>query len=250
TSANPHDGSSAHSNMAVRFSGEAVTDLFNSERAVLQFSGASQPAIDVLPAFSGESTEKLQILTESKIKVAVLDNIRLAGAGDRLDLMMFYLADREIIEALKDAHRRGVVLRVLLDPNKDAFGREKNGIPNRPVGHELHQAGVDVRWCDTHGEQCHSKTLLIHYGDGTSRLLTGSANFTRRNLQDFNLETDVQILAPRQSPVIREAEALFALQWNNTGARVFSAAYEKYRDDARWKYWLYRFMEASGMSTF
>ncbi len=50
---------------------------------------------------------------------------------------MFYLSERQIIKALIAAQQRGVQVRVLLDPNKDAFGREKNGIPNRQVAAEL-----------------------------------------------------------------------------------------------------------------
>ncbi|HCD06420.1 MAG TPA: phospholipase, partial [Methylophaga sp.] len=72
----------------------------------------------------------------------------------------------------------GVRLRVLLDPNKDAFGREKNGVPNRPVAHELMQAGATVRWCDTHGEQCHAKWLMHRGAEGQSMMLLGSTNLT------------------------------------------------------------------------
>ena len=50
---------------------------------------------------------------------------------------MFYLSERKIISAIKKAHSRKVKVRLLLDPNKDAFGREKNGIPNRSVAYEL-----------------------------------------------------------------------------------------------------------------
>ena len=50
---------------------------------------------------------------------------------------MFYLSERQIVKALITAKERGVNVRVLLDPNKDAFGREKNGIPNRQVASEL-----------------------------------------------------------------------------------------------------------------
>ena len=38
---------------------------------------------------------------------------------------MFYLSERKIVKGLIAAHERGVKLRILLDPNKDAFGREK-----------------------------------------------------------------------------------------------------------------------------
>jgi len=99
----------------------------------------------------------VQVLTEKKIEDAVIEAIETAAPGDALSLAMFYLSDRDIIGALKSAEARGVGTRVLLDPNKDAFGREKNGVPGRPVAHELHDHGLPVRWCDMHGEQRHMK---------------------------------------------------------------------------------------------
>ena len=95
---------------------------------------------------------------------------------------MFYLSERKIVKGLIAAHERGVKLRILLDPNKDAFGREKNGIPNRQVASELHKAGIPVRWCNTQGEQCHNK-ILMKYGAQQSEMILGSANFTARNLK-------------------------------------------------------------------
>ncbi len=86
--------------------------------------------------------------------------IRQTKAQEHLDLAMFYLSERQIIKALIAAQQRGVQVRVLLDPNKDAFGREKNGIPNRQVASELNAAGVKVRWCNTQGEQCHNKMMM------------------------------------------------------------------------------------------
>ncbi len=51
-------------------------------------------------------------------------------------------------------------MRVLLDPNKDAFGFEKSGLPNRQVASELIAASdgaIKLRWYRTHGEQFHAK---------------------------------------------------------------------------------------------
>ncbi len=99
---------------------------------------------------------RVQLLTEGAIRDALIAAIAASGAGDRLDVAVFYLAHRGVIEALEQARARGAKVRVLLDPNRDAFGLEKGGIPNRPVAHELHSAGIEVRWCITRGEQCHS----------------------------------------------------------------------------------------------
>jgi phosphatidylserine/phosphatidylglycerophosphate/cardiolipin synthase-like enzyme len=249
TSANPHDGSSAHGNLAIQFTGAAVVDLLETENAVLRFSGAMPLDAGAVPE-PQHSRVTVQVLTEAKIEEAVLDAIATAEPGDSLSLAMFYLSDRHVIEAIESAHERGVAARVLLDPNRDAFGRQKNGVPGRPVAHELHDAGIDVRWCDTHGEQCHMKMLLVDYRDGSSVLIGGSANFTRRNLENFNLETDLAVRGPRESPAIADARAFFELIWHNEPGRRFSTDYSALADESVTKLILYRLMESSGISTF
>lgn len=249
TSANPHDASSPHWNAALRFTGAAALDLLRTERAVMQMAGieVSWPAppdvsIAVLPA--------IQVLTEGAIRDAVLQLINSSQAGDSLDLEMFYFSHRPIINALIEAHERGVTLRVLLDPNRDAFGRAKNGIPARQAAWDLHEAGISVRWCNTDGEQCHRKWIRLERGDGTAELISGSANFTRRNLDNLNLETSVRLVAQRDEPAIAKARALFEQLWTNPDGQTMSLPYDHYADHSRWRYALYRFMEATGMSTF
>ncbi len=184
------------------------------------------------------------------MKLIIVVPLNAAAAGDRVDLMMFYLADRDIIEAIKRAQRRGVAQRILLDPNKDAFGRNKNGIPNRPVAHELHQQGIPIKWCDTHGEQCHAKMLISHDQSGASTIIMGSANFTRRNLENYNLETDVLLKGAKDTPVFSDAQAHFDLMWHSAAGKYMSVDYQAYADNSWLKRWFYRFMEASGFSTF
>ena len=251
TSGNPHDASSRHSNQALRFSGPAALDLLQTEQAVARLVSMDtrhwpQPP----PATPTVADPKLRILTEGAVRDALLQLINDAGAGDRLDLEVFYLSYRPVIEALIAARQRGVVIRVLLDPNRDAFGREKNGVPNRQVAWDLHRAGIPVRWCATSGEQCHRKWLRLDRADGSSELLSGSANFTRRNLDDFNLETDVQLTADSHSPPMLAARGSFDRVWNNLDGVEYSLAYEAFADHSLTRYLLYRVMEASGLSTF
>jgi phosphatidylserine/phosphatidylglycerophosphate/cardiolipin synthase-like enzyme len=251
TSANPHDGSSAHTHVAIRFDGPAAKDLLETENAVLAFSGAEpfEPARPIA-ALTAANDLSVQVVTENKVKQAVLAAIEAAAPGDRLNLAMFYLSDRGVIGALKQASERGVVTRVLLDPNKDAFGHKKNGVPARPVARELREAGLPVRWCDTHGEQCHIKLLQVDYADGSSTLIAGSANYTRRNLEDLNLETDAAVRGRSGDRVFADARALYDLMWNNEPDREISTDYATYADESLFKRVLYRFMEASGISTF
>lgn len=248
TSANPHDASSAHGNVALRFSGDAALDVISSEAAVAAFSGVPLDGLPTAPAAAADTGARLRVLTEGAIEVALVETIDRALTGESLDVAVFYLADRDVIAAMKAAHARGVALRVLLDPNEDAFGRKKNGVPNRQVARELVEVGVDVRWCDTHGEQCHAK-LLLHHGAQASTLIVGSANFTRRNLDDLNLETNVQLSAATDHVAIADATRWFESQWNNEPNRLYSVDHSRYADDALLRRAWYRIGETLGLST-
>ncbi|MEX0824291.1 MAG: phospholipase D-like domain-containing protein [Woeseia sp.] len=250
TSGNPHDASSRHHNVAVHFGGPAALDLLQTELAVATFSGGPELALPHAADADEAGGAELRILTESRIRDAALEMIGGAGPGDRVDLLMFYLSHRAIVRALVTAHDRGARLRVLLDPNRDAFGRKKDGVPNRQVALELHRAGIPVRWCNTAGEQCHGKMLVVEHADGTCTMLAGSANFTRRNLDNLNLETSVQVRGRGITPVLADVAAFFDARWNNEPGRVYSLPYEAFADASGLRYWRYRFMEWSGWSSF
>ncbi len=249
TSANPHDGSSRHSNVALLVSGPTAMDLLKTEQSVAQMSAGSSPMMVMGEINASDQAPQVQVLSEAAIYHAVVDLLQTAKANDQIDLAMFYLSERQIVNDLKAAQKRGVKLRVLLDPNKDAFGRQKNGIPNRQVASELHAAGVPVRWCDTHGEQCHSK-MIIKSNPTQAEMILGSANFTARNLKNYNLETDMLVQGQRQDAVFQDAERYFNTAWSNLNGRQMSVDYSKYADESKLKYWTYRFMEWSGLSTF
>ncbi|WP_035572723.1 phospholipase D-like domain-containing protein [Halomonas halocynthiae] len=276
SSANAHDASSRHSNVALRFQGPAALDLLASERAVADWSQrdevalsggwpASSAAINRYQVDSETRQEaaqpSLRILTEAAIRDALLSRIERADAGDQLDIAVFYLAHRDLIEALKSASGRGVVVRVLLDPNLHAFGMQKNGLPNHPVANELAGSGVDVRWCLTQGEQCHSKLMLYRQGtkagdvtQGASSaqavMILGSANFTRRNLDNLNLETSVELVGNQLTPAIDQASELFERRWFSSDERRTSLPLSAIEQDSAWARWRYRLMEATGLSTF
>ena len=251
TSANPHDGSAAHGNVAIYFKGAAVLDLLQTENAVLRFSGEAAVVPNQAERQNSTDTEMtLQIVTERKIKDVLLAALNRAGAGDNLTMITFYLSDRDIVRALKKAAGRGASVRILLDPNKDAFGREKFGIPNRQVAAELVKQDIPVRWSNTHGEQMHTKMLMVEYKDGRSFLLAGSENFTRRNLEDLNLETDIAIKGPATKTIFADTGRYIDLLWHNADGREFSLDYLEYADNSFHRLLLYRWMEATGMSTF
>ncbi len=167
---------------------------------------------------------------------------------------MFYLSDRRHIEALAAAANRGVAVRIVLDPNKDAFGHTKDGIPNRPVAAELRRLGgerLQVRWYQTGGEQFHVKLIAVRRGD-EFWLCLGSANLTRRNLDDYNLEANLALTSPVDGPLSRDVRRWFDALWqDDSGDRLQSTTgFSAYEDSSWLRYWRYRVMEATGLSTF
>lgn len=268
SSGNPHYGSSRHSNIALSFAGPAALDLLDSERAVARLAGRDLPPVQPRPtpdrplstdeeATQGQQATRGQIVTEGKIRAAALAMIAGAARGDRLDIAMFYLSHRGIVEALIAARQRDVIVRVLLDPNRDAFGMEKDGVPNRPMARDLHRAGIPVRWSNTHGEQFHTKAMMRRDRNGSWQLLLGSANFTRRNLDDYNLETNILLKADTATAVSGRFSGYFEHSWQGawleseaSSSAPLSLDYEAWRDDSWFKYWRYRVMEATGLSTF
>ncbi len=198
---------------------------------------------------SAPSPLRIRVLTERAVERAALELLGRAQAGDTVTLAMFYLSSRPIVRALKQAHRRGARVSVLLDPNKDAFGREKNGIPNRPVAAELTAVGIPVRWVQTHGEQFHTKLLVLESAEGGLSTILGSSNYTRRNLRNLNLETSVEIRSPRNAAFSASVRDYLAQAWRDEPPAI-SGDYATYADPSRWRRLIYRLQEATGLSTF
>jgi hypothetical protein len=262
SSANPHDASSFHSNIAFAGAGPICADLLAAERAVAAFSGGSvddwpvyesdaepeKPSAES-PSTVGEGT--VQLVTEGKILASLLDDVGAAGQGDGVELAMFYLAERQVVEALLEAEGRGASIRLVLDPNKDAFGREKGGIPNRQVARELvSRSGgrIAVRWYDTHGEQFHSKLVTVSRGDSVI-IMGGSANLTRRNIDDYNLEADLRFALPEGTPLALAVGRYFDRIFTNEGGD-FTLPFEAYRDESWVKRILYRLEEFTGFCSY
>jgi phosphatidylserine/phosphatidylglycerophosphate/cardiolipin synthase-like enzyme len=254
TSANPHDGSSAHSNVALRVAGnEIARQVYRAEMEVVRMSHGSPP-MDALPDLGGEAPagdHRVALLTERAIRDRVIDLIAGTRSGDEIDLALFYFSHRAIVEALVEAAHRGVWIRLVLDPNRDAFGREKSGVPNRQIAEHLTRAvggGLAIRWYDTHGEQFHTKMMVVR-GRRDIDVILGSANFTRRNLDGYNLETSLWVDAPRGSILDRELRLYLDRIWTNENG-TFTLPYETYRDTSRLRRVSAWVQETTGLGTF
>ena len=258
-SANPHDASSAHSNAALEVSGPSMLPLLQSELAIARFSGWSGSLRSALADTTQQpaapaAIARARVLTEGALRTELLGRLRACGAGDGVDIAMFYISDRGVVEALLEAARRHVNVRVILDPNRDAYGQDKSGIPNQPVASELVAASdgaIHVRWYRTHGEQFHTRLAMI-YGPRQLWATVGSANLTRRSLGDYNLEANVALGVERDTPLGQQMLTYFDILWGNRASLgiEYTADFGYYADPSQLHYWLYRVMEGTGVSTF
>jgi phosphatidylserine/phosphatidylglycerophosphate/cardiolipin synthase-like enzyme len=106
----------------------------------------------------------------------------LLAARHRALAEIYTLTDPDVLSDLAAARRRGVDVRVLLDPNQ-AYNRHAFDV--------LSAAGVPVRWFPIPaGALLHAKIALC---DGT--LVLGSANWTYSGL-DVNHELDIETSDP------------------------------------------------------
>lgn len=110
-----------------------------------------------------------------------------AAARKSADVCVFTITDDRISDAILDAHRRGVQVRIVSD-NEKAFD------PGSDIS-RLERAGVSVR-VDRSAYHMHHKFALF---DG-ELLLTGSYNWTRGaaeyNLENFVITDERRLLGP------------------------------------------------------
>jgi phosphatidylserine/phosphatidylglycerophosphate/cardiolipin synthase-like enzyme len=112
-----------------------------------------------------------------------------------------------------------------------AFGNDKIGLPNIPVASDLSKKSngkINIRWYNTKDEQYHTKLMLIDKKD-RSIIENGSANYTKRNLDDLNLESNLEVSAPSQSKVVQQVRQYFNRLWSNDGAE-FTLDYSVHED--------------------
>lgn len=216
TSFNPHDTSGNHSNIGFLVQGEIIKDLLESENAIIEYMNGKR--VNLHNIISLENQAKAMVITEGKIMAELLEEIRATGSGDKISMVMFYLAENSVIKELIAASNRGVEIKLILDYNRDAFGLKKVGIPNRPVAKKLKESSdIQIKWYNTHGEQFHSKMTIFQRKDEVI-LIGGSCNLTRRNLKDYNLETNLKVILSKEDLESQKVLNYFQRIWNNEDA--------------------------------
>jgi phosphatidylserine/phosphatidylglycerophosphate/cardiolipin synthase-like enzyme len=125
----------------------------------------------------------------------------LVNAHERILAEVYTLTDPEVIAELVAAHRRGVDVRMVLDPNQ---------VYNRHSYTLLVDGGVATRWYPVpKGTLLHAKIGLFD-----RLLLLGSANWTLSGL-GVNHELDIET---SDVSVVAAYVARFKLDWEKSGA--------------------------------
>ena len=152
----------------------------------------------------------VRIFYAPQYNLAEIDRVLMGAAEKRLDIAAFILTDRSIIEAIIAAAKRGVKIRLYLDPDQPAT---RNLHPSSAFSALLATKGVEIR-IKTGGRGL--MHLKAYHVDGRI-LRTGAANFSYSGMR--HQDNDLIIIESR-----RLAEAFvsrFNIMWNRQGSRTF-----------------------------
>jgi polyphosphate kinase len=90
--------------------------------------------------------------------------------------------------------------------------------------------------------------MLIIEKQNTDEMFLGSANFTKRNIGDYNLETNIKV-SGESVTAISDAKEYFNQLWKDD-QKKYTVDYGVYKDESLYKYIKYRIMEKTGISSF
>ena len=126
-----------------------------------------------------------------------------------IDVVVYLLSSREVLEELAAAQQRGIRVRVLLEQNPVGGGES-----NRLARQQLAAAGVAVRWADPAFRFTHAKVILID----SARVAIMTLNLTAST---FRSNRDFAVIVEDPS-VVTALAALFASDWERVPPPEFA----------------------------
>jgi Carbohydrate binding module (family 6)/PLD-like domain len=102
-------------------------------------------------------------------RAPLLDLIRQEPVGGGIDVAFWYMTDARYSQALSDAHRRGVPIRVLIDTNAVTSGHNQTAVVDA-----LRVAGIPIRDKFVNGNLLHFKMMLF---EGQNIVQFSKANY-------------------------------------------------------------------------
>jgi len=241
TSGNPHDESSANSNIAVLIKEQIWEDIYKHEKIDAKIKD------EKLESFLHEKLSKdnqtlfVQYLVDGGLMKSINREIGKAEKGDSIDLATFYLSDPETIKKLISASKRGVEIRIIFDTNEFFFGKKKDGTPNKPVAEKLINKGenITIRWYKPHGEQFHTKLLIIK-NQTNNIIFAGSSNQANNEVIFYNLQSDLKLITKNNSKIAGDINNYFNRLWNNENG-TYTSDFSEFRSRSTLKKLKYEF---------
>ena len=90
---------------------------------------------------------------------------------------------------------------------------------------------IEIRWYSTHGEQNHAKIMSVTNAHSKKYvLINGSANWTGRNTDGVNMESDIVLKG--SSKIVNQFNQFFDLFWSNSDGNEYSLDYSAFSEAA------------------
>lgn len=245
SSANIHDPSYFHENVALYTKGEIAKDVLDNSQKVAKFSNSkieidstknNERKIEVveeksqeIETLNNENTEeyKIQYLSEAKIGKYLDRDLDSTDNGDEILMGMYFLADKNVVKKLIEASNRGVKVKIILDRSRDAFGMSTNGLPNKPVSKKLlknTKNKIEIKWYFTNNEQYHTKIIMIKKKNGEAIIHTGSANMIKKNIRGYIMDSNFRVVTNENSKLVKDIYSYFDRLWENKDG-IFTLEY-------------------------
>jgi hypothetical protein len=230
-------GAAVGAGVGLELRGHLAADIVASELQIAAWSTDDDRLPAAPPADSrGVGTIDARFLTEGAMQAALRDAIAIAGSGDSIKIAVQAFGDRQIVDAVVHAAGRGARVQLLLDPGSPGT--------QAAAGELLHEepGAIEVRWRARGPRTDAGYAVIQHRADVWFEV--GSANFTRRGLDDLDLAAGIELHMPARAGPARAVADLFAKHWSG------AAAYAAHADESGKTYWRYRIAESTGLSVF
>ena len=271
SSANIHDPSYFHENIAIYANGDITKDVLHNLQLVANFSDSEinventtdeNEAVkenekpennenDIVTDSEGKKY-KIQYISEAAIGKYLDQDIDSLKAGDELLMGMYFLADKDIIDKLIKAANRGVNIKIIFDRSRDAFGMSTNGLPNKPVSKKLKKdtkGKIEIKWYFTNNEQYHTKITLIKKTDGDVIINAGSANLIKKNIRGYIMDSNFRILTDADSKLTEDIYNYFNRLWENRDG-IFTINFDDEPTTGGFADFIYKILNATQLGAF
>ena len=194
--------------------GDQLRHLRNQAFDLVQDRARDPQYAEVMPALIGWLAGVVKTLDKVQTRVAIRSDVwfspgdecrnalisHIRSCRQQLDICVFTIADDRITEAIVDAHKRGIAVRIISDNDK----RTDHGSDID----SMREAGVDIALDQTRAHMHHKFALFDQ-----KRVVNGSFNWTR-SASRYNEENLVSTTDPTQ---VEHFQQQFEELWERFG---------------------------------